>query len=60
LIDGMELMAGINTNVADSDGDGLSDSAELPQAGVSASDPCQGPAVVCSRPVDPVFQNGYE
>lgn len=60
LIDGMEFVAGINPNDSDSDDDGIADGIEFPQAGVSQSDPCQGPNVTCLRVVDVLFANGFE
>jgi serine protease len=60
LVDGLEIVAGINPNDADSDDDGLPDGQEYPAAGVSQSDPCQGPNVTCLRVVDVLFANSFE
>jgi hypothetical protein len=60
LVDGLERVAGINPNDADSDDDGLLDGQEYPAAGVSQSDPCQGPNVTCLRVVDILFENSFE
>lgn len=60
LVDGLERVAGINPNDADSDDDGQPDGQEYPAAGVSQSDPCQGPNVTCLRVVDVLFENGFE
>ncbi len=58
LIDGLEYIIGTNPTRADSDGDGLSDAAEFPLAGVSVSDPCVGPNIQCG--IDELFANGFE
>ncbi len=58
LVDGMEYVIGTNPQLPDSDGDGQSDGAEFPQAGVPVSDPCQGPNNQCANA--PMFANGFE
>lgn len=60
LVDGLERVAGIKPNDADSDDDGLPDGQAYPAAGVSQSDPCQGPNVTCLRVVDVLFENSFE
>jgi hypothetical protein len=54
----VEIIAKTNPNQPDSDGDGLSDSAEYPLASVPVSDPCD-PQAACSPP-DLVINDGFE
>lgn len=60
LVDAMEYAVGTNPKVIDSDGDGASDSIEMPMHGVSNSDPCSGPNITCLAPEPFIFANGFE
>lgn len=63
LADAMEYVIGTNPLLpsgADSDGDGVGDDDEYPQAGVPVSDPCAGPSVTCLRGFWQVFSDGFE
>lgn len=58
LIDGFERIIRTRPDLADSDGDGVNDGIEFPLAGISVSDPCQGPNVQCN--LSALFANGFE
>ncbi len=58
LIDGFERLIGTNSASADSDGDAVADGVEYPLAGVPVSDPCSGPAIICTQSA--VFFDGFE
>ncbi len=58
LIDGFERIVRTRPDLADSDGDGVNDGIEFPLAGISVSDPCQGPNVQCN--LSALFANGFE
>jgi len=60
LPDALEHAIGTSISHSDSDGDGSSDSEEYPLAQVPGSDPCDGPAIVCTIPAEVLFSNGFE
>jgi hypothetical protein len=60
LADAVELVAGTNPNVADTDGDSSRDDLEYPLAGIPLSDPCNPGAPFCGTVVDPIFTDGFE
>ena len=60
LADAQEYVIGTSATAPDSDGDGIIDSVEFPQAGISVSDPCSNGAVLCPAPTANIFKNGFE
>ena len=60
LPDGFENTAGTSPTLADSDGDGISDSLELPLSGVPISDPCGGGTGALNCPADHIFGDGFD
>lgn len=58
LIDGFEHIIGTRADLADSDNDGVVDGNEFPLAGISLSDPCEGPNPLCNP--DVLFSGGFE
>lgn len=59
LVDGFEYLIGTDPLLSDTDGDGVSDGVEFPLAGISTSDPCNGP-LAWRCPADRLFANGFE
>lgn len=60
LVDGFELLVGTDPDISDTDGDGASDGTEFPLAGISDSDPCEGPLDFRCRGVDLIFEDRFE
>ncbi len=58
LINGLEQLIGTKPFNTDSDGDGLGDGVEFPLAGISMSDPCDGPNVQCDLAT--LFSDSFE
>lgn len=59
LVDGMEYVIGTRPDLADSNGDGTSDSLYFPQAGVPSGDPCLGSGAV-NCPANYIFKDGFQ